>query len=125
MSLLSNAILSSITRGGIGFFEYDTIPHDVKFALKAVTKRQRRKFKQYGIVPVPVLEAFWHLGLLPGKEAPQKGMKISSLSEYLKQGNFQNQASLDKGRWLYEKIIKDELIGPVTKRYRRPPNPYA
>lgn len=121
MSFLSTAVNSSATWDGIGFFKYEWLSHGIKSSLKSVTKRQRQKFKKYGVVPQPVLEALWYLGFLPEKEAPQQGMKISSLLEYLEHGNFQNQAILDKGRWLYEKIVKDEFIGPDVKQYRRPP----
>ncbi len=62
-----------------------------------------------------MLEAFWLLGFLPDKEVPHQGMRILALTEYLSQGNFKDEESLEKGQWLYEQIIKDELIGrPVS-----------
>ncbi len=118
MSFLSTAVNSSVTWDGIGLFKYERLSHGVKSSLKSVTKRQRHKFKKYGVVPQPVLEALWSLGFLPEKEAPQQGMKISTLTAYLQQGNFQDQASLDKGRWLYEEIVKDEFGGPAMKQFR-------
>lgn len=111
MSILSDAVFSSVEWNGRGMFNFDRIPFRVKMTLKSTTKRQIWKFRKKGIVPVPVLEALWLLEFMPGEEAPKEGMKISLLTEYLQQGLYQDEKNAANGHWLYEKIVKEEMIG--------------
>jgi len=120
MNLIEEAVFSSTTYWGIGFFDYREISHKVKMSIKEVGKRHRQKYKQKGIIPIPVLKAFWHLGCLPGEDMPQQGMRVLVLVEYLKSGNYRDRASSEKGRWLYDSIIKDELCGPGMQLFRWP-----
>ncbi len=118
MSLLSKMVFCSTSYRGRFFEDYSTLSKEVQEALKSVTKGQRRKFINYGVVPVPVLEALWHLGFFPGEEAPEHGMKILVLTEYLRQGPYKNEQAAENGSWLYKQIIKEEVMGrkPIIKK---------
>lgn len=114
LSLLSKMVFCSTSYRGRLYEDYSSLPKAVQGELKAVTKAQRHKFKKYGVVPLPVLTALWHLGYLPGKTAPVQGMKVLTLTEYLRSGRFLNQQAAEKGSWLYQQIIKEEVIGRAS-----------
>lgn len=116
MGIITAAVFASTYWNGVGFFKFDVIPFKAKEALKAVTKRQRHKFKRYGIIPLPVLEALWHMGLLPGEELPTNGMKLSSLIEFLRQGEYRDQQHRETAKWLYSEIINKEMYASGGKR---------
>ena len=83
--------------------------------LKSVTKGQRHKFKEKEIVPIPVLKAMWHLLWLPGHKAPEHGMKILDLTEYLfKNRSYKNEQVEKNAKWLYQTIVKEDVKGRKT-----------
>jgi hypothetical protein len=101
---------------------FSSFPQKVQTLLRSVTKGQRRKFNKFGIVPLPVLEALWHMGFLPTDGAPERGMKVLILTEYLSQGKYRTEQAADRGQWLYTQIIKEEVIGcgvPLQKGQRK------
>jgi hypothetical protein len=116
MSILSDAVFSSVEWNGRGMFNFDRIPFRVKMTLKSTTKRQMWKFRKKGIVPVTVLEALWFLGFLPGVEAPKEGMRVLVLTEYLRLGEYRNEMNFEKGQWLYKIILKEEVVGVAKIR---------
>lgn len=111
MSILSDAVFSSVEWNGRGMFTFDRIPFRVKMLLKSTTKRQAWKFRKRGIVPVPVLEALFLLGFMPGEEAPKESMNILALTEYLKCGSYRNKQTANQGNWLYHRIVIEEVVG--------------
>ncbi len=114
MGELSNLVSCSSSKTGWKAEYLRGMSKQVQEILKSVTKMQRRKFERYRLVPVPVLEAMWHLGWLPGDKVPEQGMKILVLTEYLRQGQYKNEQTKENGKWLYETIIKEEVIGKRT-----------
>lgn len=122
MSLLSQMVLCSTSCTGMLCENHDELPKKVKEALKSVTKRQRHKFVNDRVVPVPVLVALWYLGFFPGDEVPRKGMKILVLTEWLRQGLYKNEQAAENGHWLYTQIMKEEVIGrkQIVKKEKFP-----
>ena len=122
MSLLSKMVLCSTSYRGRLYEDYSELPQKVQEALKSVTKGQRHKFEKYGVVPVPVLVALWHLGFFSGEETPKHGMKILALTEYLRQGLYKNKQAAENGHWLYTQIMKEEVIGrkQIIKKEKLP-----
>lgn len=117
-SELSNLVTCGSSKTGRKKEYLNGCTEQIQGILKTVTKMQRKKFERYGLVPVPVLEAMWHLGWLPGDKAPEQGMRILALTGYLRQGRYKSAQAAENGRWLYEKIMQEEVIGkrPVVKR---------
>lgn len=122
MSKLSNLVSCGSSKTGRKKEYLNEFTEQVQEKLKSVTKMQRRKFERYGVVPVPVLEAIWHLGWLPGDKAPEQGMRILALTEYLRQGRYKSAQAAENGSWLYETIMREEVIGkrPVVKKEKFP-----
>jgi hypothetical protein len=114
MGTLSNLVYCGSSRTGRMIEYFDGMPKRVQEILKSVTQLQRRKFRRRDLVPVPVLEAMWHLGWLPGDRAPGQGMEILALTEYLRQGLYKSSQAAEIGHWLYETIVKEEMIGRST-----------
>lgn len=114
MSLLSKMVSCGSSETGQMIEYLDGFPKQVQEILKSVTKIQRRKFKRYDLVPVPVLEAMWHLIWLPGDKVPEQGMKILDLTEYLLKGSYKNEQVRKNAKWLYETIVKEDVIGRRT-----------
>ena len=119
MGELSNLVLCGSCKTGRMIEFYEGLPRHVQKVVKSVTKIQRRKFLRYGIVPVPVLEAMWLLGWLPGDKFPRRGMKILDLTEYLRKGGYNQEGykspqAEENGKWLWKTIVKEEVIGRRT-----------
>ena len=110
MSILTDGVFSSTSYFGRGDFQFDQISYKHKILLKSISKRQRARFNKYGTVPRQLLKVLWELGYVPGEDAPQEGMRIPALLEFLGRGPYQNKNHQLRGEWLYEKIIKEELM---------------
>ena len=110
MSILTDGVFSSISYFGRGDFQFDQISYEHKMLLKSISKRQRARFKKFGTVPNQLLTIFWELGYVPGEEAPNEGMRIPALLKLLDQGPYQNKNHKLRCAWLYEKIVKEELM---------------
>ncbi len=110
MSLLSDGVFSSVSFYGCGDFQFDCISHAHKILLKSITKRQRAKFKKQGTIPLQLLKVLWDLGWIPGDTAPGMGMNIKLLLNLLQSGPFRNARQQARCSWLYEKIVKEELM---------------
>lgn len=118
MTFLQQLVFCSISYRGRVFQDYSTLPYKVQMFLKSVTQKQRHKFREFGIVPLPVLSALWQMGFLPYDRAPERGMKIPVLTEYLCTDKYKTDQAADRGQWLYAQIIQEEFIGkrPVTRK---------
>ena len=114
LTFLQQLVFCSISYRGRAFQDYTTLPYKVQTLLKSVTKEQRHQFRKFGIVPIPVLEVLWHTGFLPNDRAPERGMKIAVLTDYLLRGKYKTKQTADKGDWLWQAIDKEELIGRKT-----------
>lgn len=110
MSILTDGVFSSISYFGRGDFQFDRISYKHKMLLKSISKRQRARFKKFGTVPKQLLTIFWELGYVPGEEAPNEGMRIHALLELIDRGPYQNKIHKLRCTWLYEKIVKEELM---------------
>ncbi|SDP85783.1 hypothetical protein [Desulforhopalus singaporensis] len=119
MSTLSNMVLcgSFPERRKNDYLQEFTKP--IQQLLLSVTPLQRRKFRRYDFVPVPVLAAMWHLKWLPGKNAPKQGMKILDLTDSLLDEDGQVKKNTE---WLFETVVKEDIIGrrPVVRKQRFP-----
>jgi hypothetical protein len=109
MSLLKDAVFTSTSYHGRKRFKFNQMTEENKILIKSVTKRQRRKFKNFKIVPLPVLEVLWNMGFLPGDQPPAEGMKIPVLLEYLTNGNYKDSRHHSMGIWLRDKIDLEEF----------------
>lgn len=117
MPILTDGVFSSISYFGRGDFQFDQISYKHKMLLKSISKKQRARFKKIGTVPKQLLTMLWELGYVPGYEAPKEGMRIQALLELLDQGPYQNRTHQLRCEWLYEKIVKEELMS--HRRYFR------
>lgn len=116
MAIITDAVFASTHWNGLGFFKFDVVPLKVKTSLKAVTKRQRHKYKKHGIIPLPVLEALWFMGLLPGEKLPLHGMRLLELLKHLREGRYRDDRNMENAKWLYHEIVTNELIAFGSKR---------
>jgi len=116
MSLLNSGVYSSISNNGYGDFQFGEISMSHEFLLKSISKRQRAKFQRYGIIPRQLLVVLWENQYLPGKHTPQCGMKIKKLLNFLSEGSYRNLNHLQRGQWLYERIVKEELMPRLPAR---------
>jgi hypothetical protein len=62
MSILRDGVFSSTSYHGRGMFGFDRSSYKNKLVLKSIKKRQRRKFKDHGLIPKQVLQVLWDLG---------------------------------------------------------------
>jgi hypothetical protein len=118
MSLLNSGVYSSISNNGYGDFQFGEISMSHEFLLKSISKRQRAKFQRYGIIPRQLLIVLWENQYLPGMHIPKCGMKIKKLLTFLSEGPYQTSDHLQRGQWLYERIVKEELMprSPAIKK---------
>ena len=110
MSILTDGVFSSISYFGRGDFQFDRISYKHKMLLKSISKKQRVRFKKLGTVPKQLLTVLWELGYVPGEEAPQEGMRIQALLEFLDRGPYHNRKHQLQCSWFYERIVKEELM---------------
>lgn len=116
MSLLSDGVNSGRFYNGRGDFQFGELSKSHEFLLKSISKRQRRKFKRHETIPCQLLIVLWENGYLPGKHSPRNGMKIQKLLTFLDDGPYRNKEHLQRGQWLYERIVKEELMPKVLTR---------
>ncbi len=116
MSILHDGVFSSTTRNGLGMFEFNSLNIKQVTFLKAITKRQRSKFKKFGIIPLNLLHVLWDFGFIPVKVEPKSGMRIPVLLELLFKGPFKDLDQQQVCSWLYERIVQEELVPKKTKR---------
>ena len=122
MSLLSDGVYSSITLNGRGDFSFANLSKSHEGLLKSITKRQRAKFKRYGIVPRQLLIVLWENGFMPGDQTPRDGIKIQRLLDFLREGLYLDKNHYERGEWLYKKILGEELMlaqFPRRKKIRK------
>ena len=110
MSLLYDGVFSSVSLKGRGDFQFNILSHNHKMLLKSITKRQRAKFKKKGTIPPQLLRVLWELGWIPGDAAPRFGIRVNVLLNLLQNGPFMNERERMKCSWLFEKIVKEELM---------------
>jgi hypothetical protein len=116
MSLLSDGVNSGRFYNGRGDFQFGEISLSHEFLLKSISKRQRRKFRRYGIIPRQLLIVLWENGYLPGKHSPRTSIKIQKLLAFLGDGPYRDKKRAQQGQWLYEKIVKEELMPKVLAK---------
>ena len=122
MPILQDGVYSSISYHGRGIFRFDRIPYNHKILLKSITQRQRKKFKNHELVPIPLLQVLWDMGYLPGHERPQEGMRIpenyyvvTSLAseEYVHLERLNGKGRLVIPRRTFEDVSKRQNLGEI------------
>jgi hypothetical protein len=108
MSILKDGVLSSISYNGRGMFRFDRICDEHKKLLKSIKPRQRKKFKNNGLVPRQLLQVLWELDFLPGERKPHEGMKISALLTFLREGKYRDEKNRARGVLFHDKIDQEE-----------------
>lgn len=108
MSILKDGVLSSISYNGRGMFRFDHICDEHKKLLKSIKPRQRKKFKNNGLVPRQLLQVLWELDFLPGERKPHEGMTISALLTFLREGKYRDEKNRARGVLLHDKIDQEE-----------------
>ena len=118
MNIIEDGVFTKTSYFGRGVYRFDSISYDHKILLQSISKRQRAKYIRYGIVPQQLLVVLWENGYLPGVSRPTEGMRIAKLLDMLKEGKYLNKRHGDRGIWLYEQIVQDELM-PTKRRLKR------
>ena len=108
MSILIDAIISSVQKNGYGKFKFNRISDEHKLLLKSITKRQRKKFFKYRLIPQQVLQIIWDI-YLPEEKKPQEGMRVSIFLEFLLNRQYHSEKNRARGEWLHAKIEKEEF----------------
>ena len=110
MSLLEDGVFSSTSYRGLGLFRFDSISYAQKKLLKSIKPRQRRKFKNNGLVPWQLLHVLWDMDFLPTKNRPQEGMRIPDLLKLLREGRYRDDKQRARGILLHDKIDEEECL---------------
>lgn len=118
MNIIEDGVFTKTSYFGRGVYRFDSISYDHKMLLQSISKRQRAKYIRYGIVPQQLLVVLWENGYLPGVSRPTEGMRIARLLDMIEEGKYQNKQHGDRGIWLYEQIVQDELM-PTKRRLKR------
>jgi hypothetical protein len=108
MSMMNVLMGNKALDDGYNMFKSNQLSDDNKQLLSSITNRQRKKFLDKKIVPIPVLEILWDLDFLPGKRPPREGMRIKALLEFLKNGEYRDEKNRALGVLLRETIEKEE-----------------
>ena len=78
--------------------------------LKNITPRKQNYYKKHEEIPWQVLTVLWELEFLPGSEKLPSKMSVSELLVFLRQENYRSELNVERGQWLYEKIVQEELM---------------
>jgi hypothetical protein len=108
MGILTDAVYSSISSCGRGYFYFANLSDFEVGLLKSITKRQRHKFSKSGIIPEQVLTMAYDYGWLPGNISPKGGMKLNRLLQWLEAGPYHDELNKESALWFRNKIV-DEL----------------
>ena len=119
MSIIKNGLYFSKDEKIRGFYKKQELSSENLSLLKGITPRQHKKFKSEKdktkkLIPWQLLQIFWELGFLPGKEKPEEGMRLKPFLDFLSHGNYRDQRHQLKGIWLRDKIDEEEF--PQTIR---------
>lgn len=108
-SILKDAVFSSTSRYGRGMFRFNRISNENKHLIKSISKQQRGHFSDKKQVPWQVLEALWDMDYLPGNRPPKQGMRARALCDFLKSGEYRDEANRTLGIWLRDRIECEEF----------------
>ena len=109
MSILEDGVMSSTSYHGRGMFRFDRISYKHKRLLKDITKKQRRKFENYRLIPWQLLYVLWDMGYLPGEKGPAEGMRVRGFLEFLRNGQYRDKKNRALGVWLHDKVEQEEF----------------
>jgi hypothetical protein len=113
MSILYDGVFSSISYHGRGMFKFNSICDEHKKLLKSIKQRQRKKFKNHGIVPRQLLKVLWDLDFLPNEKWPEEGMRIPGLLKFLREGKYRDKGNHARGILLHDKIDQEEYPSKI------------
>lgn len=119
MHILTDAVLSSVVPCGCGYFYFGNLDNQEVQMLQSITKRQRHKFKKYGIVPEQVLGIAYDFGLLPGETPPKGGIEVKRLLTWLRTGPYRDDENRELALWFCTKIIKEEWMALSSRKPRK------
>jgi hypothetical protein len=108
MSMLNVLMGNRVLDDGYDMFKFAQLSDENQQLLRSITRRQRKKFIDKKIVPIPVLEILWDLDFLPGNRPPREGMRVSALLEFLNNGEYRDEKNRALGVLLRETIEKEE-----------------
>jgi hypothetical protein len=107
MGFLSDGVFSSISPCGRGYFSFANLSDYEVGLVQSITKRQRHKFRKYGLVPVQILVITYENGMLPGNAPPKDGMKVKRLLTLLGTGPYRDEGIKERALWFRDQIIKE------------------
>jgi hypothetical protein len=110
MHIVTDAVLAGKHLNGLGIYSIGNISKYHWQLLKRITPNQRRKYFTRGIIPLQLLLLWRDQRYLPGQHDPERPIHIMNLLKYLKNGPYRDRQHYLKGQWLYETILKTELI---------------
>jgi hypothetical protein len=115
MPIVTDAVYSARNPRGIGHYRQDKLSPEHWNLLGTISREQRKRYRKRDIIPCQVLCLWWDLGFLPHSRKPNQGTNLLRLLEHLKDWAYRDEAHADKGLWLFERIVIDEIM-PRTAR---------
>ena len=110
MPILREMILYHQSRRFPKLLTFDDSDPTIQSLLLQINRKQRDRWKKEEIVPVQVLEVFWHWNIRFNDTPPTHGLKLDYLLENL--WKFYLNCSSDKDRatadFIYKDIVKNE-----------------
>jgi hypothetical protein len=118
MQIITDAVFACKHLNGLGIYRFKNINHQHHQLLKSIDARQRRRYVENDIIPLQILLVWRDMGYLPGQNEPVRSIKIKRLLNFLKNGPYRDRRHCLKGQWLYEMIVRTELMPrpPIRKR---------
>ena len=86
--------------------------------LATISRDQRKRYRKRDIIPQQVLGLWWDLGFLPHRQRPDQGADLKRLLDHLKNWAYPDHARAQKGLWLFDRIVVEEIM-PRPKRNKK------
>lgn len=119
MQVVTDAVYAARKPRGIGDYRQDKVSEEHWHLLGTISRGQRKRFRKLDIIPRQVLCVWWDNGYLPHRQRPDHGTDLMRLLEHLKGWAYRDEAHYQKGLWLFQRIVEEEIKPrPHRKKHR-------
>jgi hypothetical protein len=118
MPIVTDAVYAGRFPRGLGHYQRDHLSDEHWHLLGTISRDQRKRYRKLDVIPCQVLCLWFDMGYLPHKRRPIHGTDLLGLLENLKRWAYQDEAHVQKGLWLFERIVIEEIM-PRPHRNRQ------
>ena len=119
MFIVTDAVYAARNPKGQGLYRRDDISDEHWGLLKTISKNQRDRYYKADTIPCQVLCVWFDMGYLPHKRRPIHGTDLLRLLEKLKRWAYRDEVHAQKGMWLFERIVKEEIMPRPPRKKQR------